>query len=106
MKNYVQRGDTLTLTAPEAITSGGVVIVGGFIGIAAHDADNGADVETNLAGVYTLPKAAVAVSQGDTLYWSTANGNVNKTASGNTLIGHATAAAGSGVTTATVRLAG
>ena len=106
MKNYVQRGDTLTLTAPAAIVSGGVVVVGDFIGIAAHDADNGAEVETNMTGVFSLAKAAVAINQGDTLYWSSANSNVSKTASGNTLIGKATAAAASGDATVTVRLNG
>lgn len=106
MKNFVQKGDTLTLTAPGALSSGDVVIVGGFIGVANHDAESGADVETDLRGVFTLPKAAIAISQGDQLYWSTANGNVNKTASGNTAIGKAAADAASGDATATVRLDG
>ncbi len=102
MKNFLQRGDTLTLVAPADLSSGDVVIVGNFIGIAAHDADNGAEIETSLNGVFTLAKAAVAISQGDTLYWSTSNTNVSKTASGNTLIGKATVAAASGDATVTV----
>lgn len=106
MKNFIQRGDTLTLTAPAALSSGDVVIVGGFIGVAAGDAENGADVETKLTGVFELPKAAIDIAQGDQLYWSTSNGNVNKTASGNTAIGKAAVDAASGVATVPVRLDG
>lgn len=106
MQNYVQRGDTLTLTAPAAVSSGDIVIVGGFIGVAACDAGNGEDVETQLVGVFELPKAAIAISQGDTLYWSSSNGNANKTASGNTLLGTAVADAASGAATVRARLVG
>ncbi len=104
MKNYVQRGDTLSLTAPATLLSGDVVIVGGFVGIASHDASSGQNVETSLNGVFILAKAAVAISQGDTLYWVSANSNVSKTASGNTLIGKATQAAASGDATITVQI--
>lgn len=102
MKNYVQRGDTLSLTAPATLLSGDVVVVGAFIGIAAHDAASGDNVETSLNGVFTLAKAAVAISQGDTLYWVAGSSHVSKTASGNTLIGKATQAAASGDATITV----
>lgn len=106
MKNYVQRGDTLTLTAPETVVSGALLIVGSFVGVAAHDADNGDDVETSLTGVFTLPKAAGALSQGAKLYWDSANKNVVSVASGNTLIGHAVTVSASGSSEVNVRLIG
>lgn len=106
MKNFVQRGETITLVAPSVVASGDVVKVGDFIGVAANDADNGADVETSLSGVFSIPKEAIAISQGDTLYWDAANKVVNKTAAGNTEIGKAIASAPAGAATANVRLIG
>ncbi|MEP7365625.1 MAG: DUF2190 family protein [Acidobacteriota bacterium] len=91
MKNYVQRGDTLTLAAPAEIISGGVVIVGSIIGIANGDAAIGAPVDLDVVGVFTLPKvAALAIIAGDVVYWDTANRVVTKTAGGNTKLGVAT----------------
>lgn len=91
MKNYVQRGDTLTLPAPAAIVSGGVVIVGSIIGVANGDAANGAPVDLDVVGVFSLPKvSALAINAGEAVYWDAANGVVNKTAAGNTKLGAAT----------------
>ena len=91
MKNYVQRGDTLTLPAPAAIVSGGVVIVGSIIGIANGDAANGAPVDLDVVGVFSLPKvSALAINAGDAVYWDAANSVVTKTAGGNTKLGVAT----------------
>lgn len=91
MKNYVQRGDTLTLTAPAEIVSGDVVAVGSIIGVANGDAANGASVDVDTVGVFRLPKtSALAINAGDVVYWDAANSVVNKTASGNTKLGVAT----------------
>ncbi|WP_442955305.1 DUF2190 family protein [Parasphingorhabdus sp.] len=54
MKNYVQPGNTLTLTAPAAIISGDVVIVGSIIGIANGDAENAAPVDVDTVGIFRL----------------------------------------------------
>ena len=106
MKNFVQRGNTLTLIAPGAVLSGDGVLVGSIFGVANTDAASGAEVECDVVGVFDLPKAAGALTQGAKVYWSTANKNVSTTASGNTLIGVTTKAAGSGDATAPVRLNG
>ena len=91
MRNYIQPGNTLTLTAPAEIVSGGVVIVGSIIGVANGDAANGAPVDVDTVGVFRLPKtSALAIAAGDAVYWDAANGVVNKTASGNTKLGVAT----------------
>jgi len=80
MKNYIQTGDTLTVTAPAALASGDVVHVGQLVGIAATDAESGADVSILTRGVFELPKAAaLAISAGDLVYWATAAGEVTKT---------------------------
>ena len=44
MTNYIQKGDTITVTAPATITSGSLVVVGSIVGVAACDAESGADV--------------------------------------------------------------
>ena len=38
MKNYVQPGNTITLTAPYAVTSGDGLLVGAIFGVAAGTA--------------------------------------------------------------------
>lgn len=107
MKNYVQRGDTLTLPAPAAIVSGGVVIVGSIIGVANGDAANGAPVDLDVVGVFSLPKvSALAINAGDAVYWDTANGVVTKTAAGNTKLGVATESVPNPSAAVSVRLNG
>jgi predicted RecA/RadA family phage recombinase len=107
MKNYVQRGDTLTLTAPAEIISGDVVIVGSIIGVANGDADNGASVDLDTVGVFKLSKvSALAIAAGDIVYWDSGTKLVTKTSSGNTKLGVATAAAANPSASVTVRLNG
>ena len=56
MKNYIQDGDTITVTAPAAVTSGDFVQVGRIRGIAVTSAASGALVELKTTGVFTIPK--------------------------------------------------
>lgn len=105
MKNYVQRGETLTIPAPAAVLSGGVVIAGSIIGVANGDAAIGDPVDVDVTGVFDLPKvAALAIGLGDVVYWDATNGIVTKTASGNTKLGYATTAAANPSASVSVRL--
>lgn len=106
MKNFVQMGHTLTMIAPYAVTSGQGLLVGSAFGVATADAANGAPVEAVMEGVFTLGKAAGAVTAFARVYWDAAARNVTATASGNTLIGVAALAAAGGDATITVRLNG
>ena len=107
MKNFIQKGDTLTLTAPTGgVSSGDGVLVGSLFGIAAGDAAENDNVEVQTTGVFDLPKATGAVTQGAKIYWDNTNKNVTTTATGNTLIGAATVAAVSGDATVQVKLNG
>lgn len=56
MKNYVQPGSTISLTAPYAVTSGDGLLVGSIFGIAAGDAALNDPVEAALTGVFDLTK--------------------------------------------------
>ncbi len=107
MKNFIQPGETLTVTAPANVSSGGLVVVGSIIGVAAFNALSGADVEVATEGVFTLPKVTTdVVTQGARLYWDSAAGKLTVTPGTNSkpLVGLATAAAGNGVTTVSCRL--
>ncbi|MFN7918918.1 MAG: capsid cement protein [Bryobacteraceae bacterium] len=107
MKNFVQPGNTLTVTAAATITSGQLVVVGAIIGVAAASAAIGDDVELDTIGVFTLPKVtADVVSAGDKLYWDSAQSKLTKTAGTGSkpLVGVAAKAAGNGVTELQCRL--
>ncbi|MEM1131135.1 MAG: DUF2190 family protein [Pseudomonadota bacterium] len=107
MRNFIQPGHNVTVPAPAAVASGDGVLVGSMFGIANGDAENGADVVLSMVGVYTMPKTpANDIAVGAAVYWNSSAGEVTSTASGNTRIGVAIAAAGAGVTTIRVRLNG
>ncbi len=97
MKNYVQPGNTITLTAPYAVASGDGLLVGSVFGVAAGDAANAETVEAALVGVFDLKKvASQAWVVGDKIYWDNTNKETTKTATANTLIGVATEAVANG----------
>lgn len=104
MKNFVQRGENLTLTAPRALTSGAGFLVGSIFGVASNAAASGAPVVGVTEGVFDLPKAAGAITAGAKVYWDNTAFNVTTTATNNTLIGVATQAAASGDATTRVKL--
>jgi predicted RecA/RadA family phage recombinase len=101
-RNFVQPGDVITLTAPSAVRSGGVVNVGAFIGVAAFDAAQGQEVEVSLVGVFELPKAPGALAQGGLVFWD----GTYVVGEGELLIGAVVAGAGAAATVARVRLNG
>ena len=107
MKNFVQNGDTLSLTAPYAVSSGGGLLVGDIFGIAADDAANGASVQAMVDGVFDIAKTAgQTFAQGDPVYWDNAAKTVTAVYAANQMIGFATQAAASGDATARVSLEG
>lgn len=107
MKNFIQAGKVLTLTAPAAVTSGQLVKVGQIVGVAVTAAASGASVEVETQGVFTLPKAAVAVTAGAPLYYDPAAAKLTPTSAvGVTLVGVALEAAAIGDANVTARLDG
>ena len=97
MKTYIQPGHAITLLAPYAVESGDGLLVGSIFGVASHDAALGAEVETQLTGVLDLAKtASQAWTAGAKVYWDNAAKRVTNVASGNTLVGVAVLAVGSG----------
>lgn len=107
MKNYVQDGNVLVVAAPYDVLSGGGALVGSIFGIAQQAALSGADVPLVTTGVVDIAKtSALAIAVGDKVYWDNTNKVVNKTSSGNTLVGVATKAAANPTDTVNIKLYG
>lgn len=107
MQNYVQKGDTLTVTAPYALSSGDGCKVGVLFGIAAGDYESGAEAEIVTEGVFDITALSTDTASGSTLvsaYWDDTNKRVTTTASTHIKIGVIVAAKTSGETTARVAL--
>ena len=97
MKNYVQPGNTITLTAPYAVTSGDGLLVGSIFGIASADAALNDPIETALVGVFDITKVgSQAWTVGAKVYWDDTNKRTTSVATSNTLIGVATEAVAGG----------
>lgn len=97
MKNFIQDGDTLTVTAPYALLSGGGCLVGSLFGVAVSDALISTEVEIKTEGVFDLPKVgSQAWTVGARVYWDDTNKHLTTTASTHKLVGVAVAAVGSG----------
>lgn len=108
MKNYVQPGDNLTVTAPADTASGAGVKVGVLFGVASHDALSGEPLVIATRGVYELPKtSAQAWTEGAAIYFIPGTGLcTTATTTGNLLIGVAAAVAANPSATGLVRLNG
>lgn len=108
MKNFIQTGDVVPVTAPAGgVVSGNGVIIGSLFGVADHSAAEGAPVQLATRGVFDLPKtSAQAWTLGAKVYWDAGNGVATTTASGNSLIGVALAAAANPSAVGSVRLNG
>lgn len=106
MKNYVQKGENLTFTAPRALASGAGFLVGSIFAVASADAASGAPVVGVTEDVFDLPKATGAVTAGAKAYWDNTAFVVTTSASGTVLIGAFTQAAASADATGRVKLTG
>ena len=87
MRNFVQKGETITVIAPATVVSGQGVLVGALFGVAITGAASGAPVEIQVSGVINLPKAAGSIGAGARVFWDNATGRVTTTNTGNQCIG-------------------
>lgn len=105
--NFVQEGDTLTLTAPDGgVASSVPVVIGAIFAVPIADAEAGEDFAARVRGVYEIAKSSNAFSAGQLAYWDKDNSLVTSTATNNKLIGFAVQAAGTSDTMALIRLDG
>lgn len=109
MKNFVQNGEAMRVTAGATITAGQLVVIGSLFGVAQASVASGQEYTANLTGVYRLAKATGASTgpaQGAPVYRISASNLVTAASSGNTLCGYAWRAAADGDSTVEVRLLG
>lgn len=106
-RNYVQPGETITLTAPRTLASGEGFMVGSIFAVALAAATIGKPVEARRIGVWDMTKAAGAAwTPGQKLFWDNTAFNVTATAGSNVAIGAATQAAASAAVIGRVLLTG
>lgn len=107
MKNAQKRAYVVTVTAPSAVSADQGVLVGSLFGVAVSSAASGEQVEIARVGQFLLAKeSGQAWTQGAKIYWDNTNKRCTTTATGNTLVGVAAAAAASADTTGVVILDG
>lgn len=107
MKNYVQPGEVVTVTATAAMTSGTAYLIGSLFGIAATSGAIGDQVELQTVGVFDVPKvSAQAWTVGARIYWDDTAKLFTTVLTSNTLVGVAVAAATNPSGTGRVRLNG
>lgn len=105
MRNYVQPGESLDLTAPSGGTVAGTMYkIGSILCVAAASVAAGLKFAAYVLGVFDLPKATGAVTEGQLLYWDDTAKNITTTATSNTKAGVAAQAAASGDATVRIRL--
>ncbi|MEP2782328.1 MAG: capsid cement protein [Pseudoruegeria sp.] len=105
MKNFIQDGEHITVTAAAEIASGDYVKVGEIGGVAQTTVASGEDVVLVRKGVFSLAKtSAQAWTVGAKVYWT--GSEFSTTASGNTLVGVAVAEAANPSSTGFVLLDG
>ena len=104
---HVQTGNAIDHVAAADIANGKMVVIGARVGIALAAIAAGATGTLAVTGVFTYAKLSTDnIAQGALVYYDAANNRLTTTASGNTLAGYATAAAGVGTTSVNVKLNG
>ena len=107
MKNYIQAGNNLTVTAAADLSAGAGVLVGTIFGVAQETVLSGADVVIVRRGVFDLAKVSAQVwTVGQKIYWDDTAKLATTVATSNTLIGAATAVAANPSGTGSVLLDG
>ena len=108
MKNYIQPGKVVTLTAPTCgVVSGNGYLIGTLFVVAAASVAQGLPFEGMVEEVFSLPKATgVNWVEGAALYWDNTAKVVTNVSTSNKLIGAALNARINADTVCIVRLNG
>lgn len=108
-QTFVSPGRVMTYTAPSGgVIAGTPLLIGAVLVVPRTTVAQGLPFDADAEGVHKLmPKATGQVwAEGALLYWDNTARNFTTTATANTRVGSAGAAAASGDTTGTVRLDG
>ncbi|MCW3477359.1 DUF2190 family protein [Limobrevibacterium gyesilva] len=109
-RNYINDGTIVETVAPSGgAVSGRVLVQGQLAGVALSNAASGANVAIRTLGTFTFPKASGAstsIAAGGNVYWDAAGNAVTNSATSNTRIGVALAAAANADTSVVTRFNG
>jgi len=109
MKNFVQTGNILRLTAPSGgVESGTAYLIGGLLVVALHDADATEAFSAVSEGVVELAKEATtaAFTEGEIVYWDGTAGQADESATGRYPVGTCVSGAIAADTTVKLKLFG
>ena len=109
MKNSVQNGKVLNLTAPTGgVVSGNAYLIGGLLAVAQTTQAVGELFAGVTEGVIELPKenTTAVFTEGEAVYWDDTAKELDESASGRYEVGTATEAAGATAATVKVKLKG
>ncbi|MGI3168972.1 DUF2190 family protein [Pseudooceanicola sp. C21-150M6] len=109
MRNYIQEGKHITITAAATASAGDGVLIGSLFGIACGYAAIGDDLDLATVGVFDMPKLSTAVfAVGDPVYWDDAESIVtdDDNEGGNSRVGIAVTTAANPSASVNVRLDG
>lgn len=111
MKNYLQKGESLTITnsTGSTLASGTAVLVGGKVAVVMADIANGAQGSALFVGVVSYAKntgASTGGAQGANAYWDNTAKKFTAVSTSNTLAGYFAATCADGDTTCQVKLLG
>jgi predicted RecA/RadA family phage recombinase len=89
VKNYISKGEVLTLTAPSGgVVSGNAYLIGSLLVVATVTAAEGAKFTAVTEGIVDLPKAVEdALTGGGKVYWDNSAKKITTVSGGNTLVG-------------------
>ena len=87
MKNYLQPGDNIAGIAPTDLKSGDGYLDGVEFGVASNAAKAGDPIIGVTTGVFSLPKAAVAITRKTVAYWDNTAKVVTNVPTSNAKIG-------------------
>lgn len=104
MKNFIEDGNTINVTATKVIKSGDMVALTGKVVIAITDAAIGDTIACKTNGVFEVSKNTGAATQGQALYYDATSSKITTTEGSNVLVGYAHEAAASGDATVKVRI--
>lgn len=102
MASYVQGDCLIDHTPSAAVAAGDVVVLADLVAVAPRAIAANALGAVSVEGVWSMPKATGAISQGAIVYWDATAGNVTTTSSGNKRAGKAAKAAASADTSVQV----
>lgn len=105
-KSSINKGETLTWTAPTGgVVSGTAYLAGTILVVALATASAAESVAVATEGVHAIKKKSTdVVTFGARLYWNNTNKELTTSSTGNTLAGYAAAAAGNGDTSVWIKI--